>query len=411
MSRPASDLDGTAGGLRDVTIATLIAAASGYLVLLLAARHLGPAGYGVFAVFWAAYGIVTGAQNGQLQETTRAVRAALHAPAPAAPARPIRVNAALGLGLAGLVAVTAPLWSSALFDADVIMSVCLLAAGVASFAVYAHLCGVLSGTVSWRVFGVLLTVDAMVRLAAAVVSVAAGWSVQAFLIVTVIGSISWPILLICSARARAVVALPADVATPVFTANTLTAMAAALASAVLVMGFPVLIQISTSSADNAAVIGTVILAITLTRAPLLVPLNSFQGVLITRFVDHRHRPAAALRGPMAAVALVGIVGSGAAWAVGPWLLTTVFGGDYRLSGVTLAWFTLGATMLALLTVSGAAAVAVGAHRWFAAGWWAATAVSIALLYLPLGVEGRVATALLAGPVVGVAVHLVGTLNR
>lgn len=46
-----------------VTIATIIAAASGYLVLLLAARQLGATGYAVFAVFWAAYGLVTGAST------------------------------------------------------------------------------------------------------------------------------------------------------------------------------------------------------------------------------------------------------------------------------------------------------------------------------------------------------------
>ncbi|HQV21183.1 MAG TPA: polysaccharide biosynthesis protein, partial [Gordonia sp. (in: high G+C Gram-positive bacteria)] len=50
-----------------VTGATIVAAASGYLVLVLAARDLGATGYGVFAVFWAAYGMVTGTQNGQLQ--------------------------------------------------------------------------------------------------------------------------------------------------------------------------------------------------------------------------------------------------------------------------------------------------------------------------------------------------------
>ena len=42
------------GAVGRVTIATVVAAASGYLVLLLAARHLGAGGYAVFAVFWAA---------------------------------------------------------------------------------------------------------------------------------------------------------------------------------------------------------------------------------------------------------------------------------------------------------------------------------------------------------------------
>ena len=48
---PPGDTD--ARSLGRVTMATIVAAASGYVVLLLAARHLGAIGYGVFAVFCA----------------------------------------------------------------------------------------------------------------------------------------------------------------------------------------------------------------------------------------------------------------------------------------------------------------------------------------------------------------------
>ena len=178
-------------------MATIVAAASGYVVLLLAARHLGAVGYGVFAVFWAAYGLVTGAQNGQLQETTRAVRTA--ATEGLARSRPLLVNAGIGLGLAVLVVATSPLWSSRVFTADRGLSVLLLAVGVASFAVYAHLCGALSGRLDWSSFAVLLSVDALIRLAGAGVAVAAGWGVTAFLVVTVVGSVSWCLLLVVSA--------------------------------------------------------------------------------------------------------------------------------------------------------------------------------------------------------------------
>ena len=97
-----------------VTIATIIAAASGYLVLLLAARQLGATGYAVFAVFWAAYGLVTGAQNGQLQETTRTIRAASETRTRLS--RPLVVNVGIGAVLAVIVAATSPLWSGHVFD-------------------------------------------------------------------------------------------------------------------------------------------------------------------------------------------------------------------------------------------------------------------------------------------------------
>ncbi len=326
------------------------------------------------------------------------------------------VNAGIGVGLAVLVAASSPLWGGQVFSSERGLSVVLLAVGVASFAVYAHLCGALSGMLSWSSFALLLSVDALIRLAAAVVAVAAGWGTTAFLVITVIGSVSWCVLLLVSPAARAALGVGGDVPAGRLTANTLTAMAAAAAGAVLVMGFPVLINLTANlrgapDADEARVIGALILAVTLTRAPLLVPLNSFQGVLISRFVDRRHRPFAALAAPLGVVGIIGGLGMVAAWMVGPWLLRTVFGADFDLDGLVVALLTGGATGLALLTVTGAAAIAAGAHRWYAAGWWVATIVAVAMLLLPAGVEVRTCVALILGPVAGLGVHLLGVLRR
>ncbi|ANY21936.1 lipopolysaccharide biosynthesis protein [Gordonia terrae] len=408
---PSGDM--SARSLGRVTIATVVAAASGYAVLLLAARHLGAVGYGVFAVFWAAYGLVTGAQNGQLQETTRTVRTA--ASEGLARSRPLLVNTGIGVGLAVLVLVSSPLWSGRVFTADRGLSVLLLAVGVASFAVYAHLCGALSGRLNWSSFAMLLSIDALIRLAGAGIVVAAGWGTTAFLVVTVIGSLSWCVVLAVSATARRAIGVAGDIPPRSLTVNTLTAMAAAAASAVLVMGFPVLINLTTdlrggSDADDTRTIGALILAVTLTRAPLLVPLNSFQGVLISRFVDGRDRRLASLGVPLGIVAAVGGVGVLAAWLLGPWLLRSVFGADFDLDGLVVAALTLGATCLALLTVTGAAAIAAGAHRWYAAGWWVATLVAVAMLLLPFDVATRTCVALVVGPLIGIGAHLVGVLR-
>ncbi|GFH05492.1 hypothetical protein MHIP_59750 [Mycolicibacterium hippocampi] len=54
-----------------VGAATALTALCGYAVLYLAARDLEPAGFSVFGVFWGAFGLVSGAAFGLLQETTR----------------------------------------------------------------------------------------------------------------------------------------------------------------------------------------------------------------------------------------------------------------------------------------------------------------------------------------------------
>ena len=79
----------------------------GYAVLYLAARDLEPAGFSVFGVFWGAFGLVTGAAFGLLQEATREVRSARYTEVIAGPrTHPMRVAAMVGVvaaavGIAG----------------------------------------------------------------------------------------------------------------------------------------------------------------------------------------------------------------------------------------------------------------------------------------------------------------------
>jgi O-antigen/teichoic acid export membrane protein len=154
----------------------------------------------------------------------------------------------------------------------------------------------------------------------------------------------------------------------------------------------------------------VILAVTLTRAPLLVPLTAMQGNLIAHFVDQRKQRLRALVAPAAVVMGLGLLGVVAAGVFGPWLLRSAFGPEYLADGALLAWLTAAAVAIALLTLTGAATVAAALHRAYSLGWVLATVASALLLLLPLSLESRTVIALLCGPVIGIAVHL-GALAR
>jgi O-antigen/teichoic acid export membrane protein len=171
----------------------------------------------------------------------------------------------------------------------------------------------------------------------------------------------------------------------------------------LVMGFPVLLKVTSSQLGAEG--GVVILAVTLTRAPLLVPLTAMQGNLIAHFVDQRTERVRALLAPAALIGAIGAVGVLAAGLLGPWLLRVAFGADYQTSGALLAWLTAAAVAIAMLTLTGAAAVAAALHRAYALGWVSATVVSTLLLVLPLPLETRTVVALLCGPLVGIGLHL------
>ncbi|MBX7448369.1 hypothetical protein GR927_10235 [Mycolicibacterium sp. 3033] len=387
-----------------VGAATAVSALCGYAVLYLAARDLEPAGFSVFGVFWGAFGLASGAAFGLLQESTREVRQATTLTAGADRTRPVRIGIGVGLGSAAAIAITAPLWAAHVFADARLLSVVLLAAGLAGFCVHTTLLGLLAGCNHWSEYGALMVADALLRVAVAAGSFALGWGLGGYLWATVAGSVGWLLMLAASPVTRAAARLYTPGTTATFLRGAGHSITAAGASAVLVMGFPVLLK--ATSGDLGAAGGVVILAVTLTRAPLLVPLTAMQGNLIAHFVDQRAHRLRALIVPVIAVLVLGAVGVAAAAAFGPWLLREAFGPEYGADGVLLGWLTAAAVMIALLTLTGAAAVAAALHRAYAVGWMSATVAAAALLALPLDLEVRTVVALLCGPLLGIAVHLI-----
>ncbi|OBG73144.1 hypothetical protein A5714_02055 [Mycobacterium sp. E2462] len=398
------------GSVARVGTATAVTALCGYAVIYLAARDLAPAGFSVFGVFWGAFGLVTGAANGLLQETTREIRSTRHLSEVAALAvpdrprtHPLRVAGLVGLAAAVVIAGSSPLWGGRVFVEHRWLSVVLLSVGLAGFCVHATLLGMLAGTDQWTRYGALMVTDAVIRVAVAATTVVLGWRLVGFLWATVAGAVAWLLLLAASPAARATARLPAPGSTATFLRGAAHSITAAGASAILVMGFPVLLKLT--SAELGPQGGVIILAVTLTRAPLLVPLTAMQGNLIAHFVDERSHRVRALLAPAAIVGGIGGLGVLAAGVLGPWLLRVGFGQQYQASSALLAWLTAAAVAIAMLTLTGAAAVAAALHRAYALGWVGATVASGLLLLLPLPLESRTVIGLLCGPVVGIGVHL------
>src|SRR5699024_7109464 len=142
----------------------------------------------------------------------------------------------------------------------------------------------------------------------------------------------------------------------------------------------------------------VIYAVTLTRAPLLVPLQQFQSAIIVRFVQGDRSPWNALAGPLAIVWGVGLLGSGLAWLIGPWLFEVILRQEiFAVPGSLLAALTLGATATATLMVTGCATIAYDRHGLYLAGWVVATVVAVAILMGPWSLAMGAALALIVGP--------------
>ncbi|MGL4305198.1 MAG: lipopolysaccharide biosynthesis protein [Mycobacteriaceae bacterium] len=401
VTTPQSQTDG--GAVKKIAVATVFSALSGYLVLFLAAKNLGPAGYVVFSVFWAAFGFATGAATGLLQEATRAVRAGQTSRATSAAAFPVQIGLGVGVVSCMLVAASSPLWTQRIFSVNPWLSVALLSMGLCGFCTHTSIMGSLAGVDRWKQYSTLMAVDAGFRLAVALGSVVCGWAIGGFLWATVAGSFSWLLVLIFSEKTRSTFQLKADVDVLGYLRGAMHTVSASAASAVLIMGFPVLLRIT--SADLDAQAGVIILAVTLTRAPLLVPLTTFQGAVISYFLDRPNNKLHALLLPGAGIFTIGSLGIIAAATVGPWLFRTAFGDQYQSSPALLAGLTVGALLIAVLTLTSSATVAAAEHRWYSAGWWVATTVSLVMLFLPWAVEMRTVSALTVGPALGIVVHL------
>lgn len=392
--------------MKALSLATVFAALSGFIVLYLAQWTLDESGYAEFQIYWGLFFACTGILDGLMQETTRAVSASA-GHGRRGNANPWRLATILGF-LALLITLTTGFWwIPMLVSGHTSSATALMGIGLLFYAFQTVLSGILSGLGLWTRYAWLVALDSGIRLLLAAIAWALGWSLLAFLIITVIGAASWLLILGSSAEARQALRTGVDVDRPALLRRAGSAMLSTGASAVLITGFPVLVGF-TSEADAGTLVGLagILNAVTLTRAPILVPLQRFQSALIVRFVNSREHLYSALLLPMAMVLGLGVVGGGLAWLLGPWILGTFFKPELWVPGLILALLTFASACTGTLMITGAATLARELHRWYAAGWLSATLIALAALTLPLSLEVRVCAALLIGPLAGVLVHLV-----
>ena len=393
---PAAD-----GRVFGLGVASAAAAVLTWVLQAVAGRMLGPESYAAFMVVWGFVFLEVGLLQGLQQEVNRAVAAdPAGAPSDSPVGRTMRLGLLLGAagGAAGLA--TAPVWGGRVFGGAWFPVTLATSFGFLAYALYNVMNGGLAGRQRWTDYSTSLATEGLLRFALVLVALLAGGGLTAQAWALSAAGLTW-LVLFGRRGFRAAAREQGDRSLPVMANGALHAMVATGCSAILVAGFPVLLRL-TASAPLPPEAGVVLAAVVATRAPLLLPLNAFQAVVLTRFVLARNRIMRALGRLLAAVTLATVAGTGLAYLVGPQLLRLLYGSQFQIGSVLIAVLVTGAGLITMLTLSGTALMALGHHRLFAVGWLLATAVAVAVLMSDLSVGTRSALALTVGPLAGLA---------
>lgn len=405
---------------------SVLAAASTLVVTMIAQRALTGSELTEFLLFWSALFTVTGIITGLQPEITRAVGTArTHAaadgvasdgtPAPQG-ARVVTVAAALGAVAGAMVLGSSPLWAGQQIPHSAAVGVTVMAVGVFLYALQATISGVAAGEDRWYLFATVGGLESAGRLLLMLAVALLIPSLAGLEVATVIPMGLWLILALVTFSGRRLWVARADVPAGRLMVNILWSFLSSVAAAMLMMGFPNVLKASGAAESEPVVLGTLILAISITRSPIMIPLQAFQGVAVSAFLKQRHRPVAAFIKPAAAVVAVGAVGALAAYLVGPLLFRLIYppaagaesAYEAAASGLSLGALVFASALLALMTLSGNMALAVNQHRIYLAGWVVAAVVTLGLAFLlPAPLVPRAVVALAVGPVCGFVVHMVG----
>jgi hypothetical protein len=303
-----------------------------------------------------------------------------------------------------VVGASLPIWGPASFGVSYLTLAPPLLCGIGIFVFMATVSGSLAGSDSWTGVAFIIGLDGILRLVSVTVAllltqdpVLLAWMVVAPLPITLAISV-----VVFRRSLRSTMILADSQRTLVW--NVVRTMTASAGSAILITGFPLVLALVSSDSQQDE-LAPLILAITLTRAPLLMPLSAFQGFLVVQFAKTPARQWRLLAFLGGGLVVLGSIGALLAWLVGPVLLESFFGQSYVLDGELLALLVGAAAAIAGLYVTGPAVLARGGHAGYALGWIGAVTFALVTLCVPGDLNSRAIAALAIGPLIGMAIHI------
>lgn len=384
-----------------VAAASIIAALSNFVIMFLGTRTLPAASGTEFLAFWSLltgmFGVISGVQN----ETTRAVGAV--ASGARRGVRAIGPSLIIGVIVALIILALTPVIGQRIVPISGGTALPALVITTVAYSAYVTLVGSFGGQGWWSHYASLLASEVILRMLLMGTVLVIGAYLGGYVLACAGATAILFIFLVFSRRSRQAFISRADDNLLAMVRKNLLAVVSTSCTAILITGYGAILT-GVAHGSEPLLLGGLILAVSLTRAPIMIPLTAFTGVAIKLFLGHRDAPMKAIVKPVGALLGLGIIGGAAAWVIGPWFVG-IFNPGYHIAGWVFGALTFSSAIIAILTLFGTLVLALDAHVIYAVGWLIASAVAIGILLSPVGLALRVVLSLSVGPTVGCLVML------
>lgn len=417
---PRKLLEGRTNPLPEGTLSVgaglIVSGITSYGFLAISARALGPEKYAPLGVLWAlTYVVCPGVFLPLEQEVGRALSSRR---AKDLGGGPLIRRAALAGGVAAAVliaatAATGPLSLTHLFDDKVLLLVALIVA-LGGYYVEFLVRGVLSGNGRFRSYGVILGSEALLRMLACFVLAVVGVdTVGPFGVIIGVAPIAATLLGV--RRERNLVTPGPDAPWSELSTALGYLLAGSVMAQLLVNAgvFAVQILADADQKGPGGVAGRFLNGLIIARIPLFM-FQAVQAALLPKLAHlagaGRHADfRAGLKRLLAVVVAIGALATVTAFAIGPFVVTTLFGKGFELSHTDLGYLAGASAIYMLALALAQALIALANYSRVVLGWAAGLVAFVGVTALGHELLPRVEYGFLAGSVaaalvMGVSVH-------
>jgi O-antigen/teichoic acid export membrane protein len=406
---PRKLLEGRSNPLPEGTLAVgaglIVSGITSYVFLAISARALGPERYAPLGVLWAlTYVVCPGVFLPLEQEVGRALSSRR---AKGLGGGPLirRATLAGGVAAAVLIAVTAasgPLSLEHLFDDKVLLLVALMVA-LGGYYVEFLVRGILSGNGRFKPYGVILGTEALLRaIACAGLAVIGVDTVGPYGVLVGLS----PILatLIGAGRERNLVTPGPDAPWSELSSALGYLLAGSVMAQLLVNAGVFAVQILADAEERGpgGVAGRFLNGLIIARVPLFM-FQAVQAALLPKLAHlagaGRHADfRTGLKRLLAVVVAIGVLATATAFAIGPRVVTTLFGEEFKLSHTDLGYLAAASAVYMIALALAQALIALANYNRVVLGWASGLVVFTIVTALGSDLLPRVERGFLAGSI-------------